>query len=231
MTLNVTTITDDPSLSGVQAALYIPDSLVADPTKIVTQPIVLGPGTYVRGAVLGLQNVQPIEGKATSTNTGNGTLSALTTLSPFTGNYVLTATSDTEFSVVNPEGTNLGTATVGTAFTSAEIGFLLTAGATAFVVGDSFTVTVFDAIGLFVLSKPSATDGSQVPSAILVEGVTVAAGDEVSAGAYVAGEYNLNSMTYDPSWSPAALVNALRLYGIHAKRAVSAAPPSNNAVP
>lgn len=224
-----TLVTDDPARPAVQVFQYVPDSLVVDPTKIVTQPIVLGPGTYQRGAVLGLAQNQPIEGKAAATNTGNGTLGSLSTRSAFTGDYVLTATSGTEFSVVNPEGENLGTATVGVAFDSTEIGLLLTAGTTAFVVGDRFTVTVFDAVGVFVASVATATDGSQDPSAILTEDVTCT--EDVTAGAYVAGEFNLGSLVYGSTWNPASLTNALRKYGIHAKRAVSAAPPSNNSAP
>ncbi|MBI6944209.1 hypothetical protein JET76_23060 [Pseudomonas putida] len=222
-------VTDDNPGASVQSFLYVPDSLIADPTRIVTQPIVVGAGTYKRGQVLGLSQVQPIDGKAAAANKGNGTLTGLVTLSAFTGNYVLTATSDTEFSVVNPEGESLGTATVGTAFASDEIGFLLTAGSTAFVAGDVFAVTVFDALAVFVASVPTANDGSQVPSAILAEDVTTT--QDVTTGAYVAGEFNLGSLVYDKSWSPAALSNALRVYGIHTRRAVGAAPPSNNSAP
>ena len=229
MSQTPTVVTDDTNAPLVQSFQYVPDSLIVDPTRIITQPIVLGAGTYKRGQVVGLSQVQPIDGKAAATNTGNGTLGALVTLSAFTGNYVLTATSATEFSVVNPEGENIGTATVGEAFASTEIGFLLTAGGTAFVAGDVFAVTVFDAVGVFKGSVATASDGSQEPSAILSEDVVCT--QDVATGAYVAGEFNLNSMVFDASWSPAALTNALRKYGIHAKRAVSAAPPSNNSAP
>ncbi|POM15754.1 hypothetical protein CSX04_04043 [Burkholderia cepacia] len=80
------------------------------------------------------------------------------------GAYVLTATAATTFSVTDPEGNALPPATVGTAYSQSGIGFTLTAGATAFVAGDTFTIEIEDAVGTYKLSVKTATDGSQIPS-------------------------------------------------------------------
>lgn len=214
---------------GAFVSTYTPDQLIADPRNLVSTQVLLGPGTYKRGTVLGLQSVNAVHAVPAATNTGNGTLSGLSTVSLNVGDYSLTATSATEFAVVNPEGVALGTATVGSAFASAEIGLTINAGATEFVAGDRFTVTVYDATGLYVPSVRTATDGSQNPSAILADDLTLDVTG--TGGAYVAGEFNLNAMTYDASWSPALLTAGLRVYGVHAKTSISAAAPLNNSAP
>ncbi len=147
-----------------------------------------------------------------------------------TGGYVLLATSATTFGVTNPEGVALGDATVGAAFAHAEINLTITAGATAFVVGDGFTVNVFDAVGTYVECVRTATDGSQVPLAILVDDADATDGP-VTAGAYLAGEFNAAQLIYSPTWSLSALVSAMRPYGLFAKTSLSAASPSNNSAP
>lgn len=229
MSLSITAVTDNPQLPGVVGLTYTPDQLIAGHKNLVTGNILLAAGTYVRGEVVGLQSTYPIDGVAATANTGNGTIGSLSTVAPKVGAYTLTATSETVFSVVNPEGTALADATVGTAYTSAEIDFLLTAGATAFVAGDVFTVNVFDAVGVYVKSVATATDGSQEPSALVVDSVTLT--EESQVGAYLAGEFNIRSMTYDSSWLAATLGVALRKFGIFAKSSQSAAAPSNNSAP
>lgn len=229
MSLTPIKMGDNAQKPGASVASYRPDQLIADAKLLVSENVLLAPGTYSRGTVLGLQSVNALQAVAAATNTGNGSVGALSTDSLNVGAYTLTATSATEFAVVNPEGVALGTATVGTAFTSAEVGFTVSAGATAFVVGDLFTVTAFPASGLYAVSKRTATDGSQAPSAILADDVTLAV--EGTAGAYVAGEFNLNALLYDASWTPALLANGLRQYGVYAKASVTADAPLNNSAP
>jgi len=229
MSLNPVVMGDNAQRPGVSASIYRPDQLIADSRNLVSQPVLLAAGTYKRGQVLGLQSVNSLEAVAAATNAGNGTIGALSTVSANTGAYTVTATSATDFAVVSPEGVALGVATVGTAFTSAEIGLTLTAGATAFAAGDLFTVTAFDATGIYAPSVRTATDGSQDPSAIMADDLTLSVPG--TAGAYVAGEFNLNALTYDASWSPALLTAALRKYGLYAKSSISAAAPLNNSAP
>lgn len=81
------------------------------------------------------------------------------------------------------------------------------------------------ASGNYIVCVKTATDGSQVPSAILVDG-TDASGGPVPAGVYLTGEFNTNAMTFDPSWTAAQLKAALRSQTIFLKNVVSAADPT-----
>ncbi|MFZ6724702.1 head decoration protein [Undibacterium sp. MH2W] len=81
------------------------------------------------------------------------------------------------------------------------------------------------ATGNYVVSVKTANDGSQVPTAILADGADASLGP-VSAGVYLTGEFNSNALTFDPSWTLAALKAAFRSSTIFLKNAVSAADPS-----
>ncbi|MDE1905032.1 MAG: head decoration protein [Rhodospirillales bacterium] len=93
-----------------------------------------------------------IVGAANAGNTGTGTIGSLVLESavltggvqPFVpaGTYTAVALSPTAFEVEDPTGQQLGIAQVGTAFVGSSIGFTITAGGTAFVEGDGFTITV-----------------------------------------------------------------------------------------
>ncbi len=75
------------------------------------------------------------------TNVGNGTVSALSaTAATVAQTVTLTATSATQFSVVGSVSGAMGTATVGTPFTSGQLGFTINAGSTAFATGDQITI-------------------------------------------------------------------------------------------
>lgn len=91
----------------------------------------------------------PSTGSAGS-NTGNGTCESVADGgSAKPGTYTLTciaeATDGGSFDVVDPDGVSIGTAIVGTAFTSDQIDLTLTDGGTDFAVGDTFTIDVTEA--------------------------------------------------------------------------------------
>ncbi|HET6606739.1 MAG TPA: head decoration protein [Rhodopila sp.] len=224
MTLITNMLSDNPQQPMMFSESYVPDQLIAGNLKLVTQPIVLAAGSKLpRGTVLGQQTSYSVS-TAAGTNTGNGTIGSVSAeKGALVGNYMITAISVTEFNVTDPEGNLLGEATVGTAWND-EIGFTITAGATAFVAGDSFTVTVVDSIGNFIESVKTASDGSQVPCAILADFADATNGP-VSTGAYVMGEFNANAISYDSSWTPELLTTALRPYSIFLKGSVSAIDP------
>ncbi len=230
--MSASNVLDNPQQPGIQSEVYLPDQLIADAKNLVSQPIVLLSGTLKRGTVLGQQNVSPISAAAKAGNTGNGTIGTLSVgAAPKVGVYKAIATSSTSFTVTDPEGGNVGTATVGSAFsTGGQIGFTITAGGTAFVAGDEFDITVSDATGGYIECVKTAVDGSQNPVAILADDAD-ASGGPVTTGGYVMGEFNGNALTFDPSWTLAQLVSAARAYGIFIKSAVSAAPPSNDSGP
>ena len=74
--------------------------------------------------------------------------------------------------------------------------------------------------GAYTLSAMAATDGSQSPSAILVDTVDTTGG-AVQAGVYLMGEFNANYLSYGAGWTIATLTVALRPLSIFIKQAVS----------
>jgi len=225
MTLNVNTIGDNPQQPGIYAETYVPDQLIAGNLKLVTQPIVLFTGTLKRGSVLGQVSSSSVV-VTPGTNTGNGTVGTTSTGAGVkVGAYALKATSATVFSVTDPEGNALPNATAGTAYSQSGLNFTVTAGGTAFVAGDSFALTVEDSVGTYRLSVATASDGSQVPSAILTDFADASLG-AVTTGAYVMAEVNANALIFDPSWSITTLTPLLRVNTIFVKSSVSAADPS-----
>lgn len=62
---------------------------------------------------------------------------------------------------------------------------------------------------LYSLCVQTATDGTQTPTAILVDDVDATAG-QVTAGVYLMGGFNQNRITFDDSWTVENLAEALR---------------------
>jgi hypothetical protein len=226
MTLSVSQIGENPQQPGIVAETFIPDQLIAGNLKLVTQQIRVASGVLPRGAVLGQKTSTSFNVAAVAGNTGNGTIGAVSEgATPLYGVYTIKATAPTVFSVTDPEGNAQANANAGNAYTSSTINFTITAGATAFVAGDSFTVEVVEATGDYVLSVKTATDGSQTPTAVLVTTTDASAAPQ-EAGAYLMGEFNANAITFDPSWTLPALQTAMRPYSLFLKTAVSAADPT-----
>ncbi|MGR2678720.1 head decoration protein [Chromobacterium haemolyticum] len=84
---------------------------------------------------------------------------------------------------------------------------------------------VVTASGKYIVSKQTATDGSQVPSAVLAD-VVDATSNDANGGIYLQGEFNGTALIFDSSWSLAALKPLLRPLEIYVKTSVSAADPS-----
>jgi len=232
MSLTPTFIGDNPQQPGIQAQVFVPDQLIVDARNLVTQPIlVAGAAVLKRGTVLGQQNTSPVVAAATAGNTGNATIGAVSAGSaPLTGVYKATATTATSFAVTDPEGASVGTATAGTPFASSGVNFTITAGGTPAVAGDSFTITVADAVGTYIACVRTASDGSQNPVAILADDADPTAGP-VTSGGYLFGEFNAQRVIFDASWNLAQLVSAARAFGIFLKSTVSANSPANNTAP
>jgi hypothetical protein len=103
--------------------------------------------TAAGGGVVGdieaqLDNVAVSAVKASGANTGNGTMSAVTTTAPVkSGIYRLRMTAALIFDITDPDGFQLGAGGTGVAYAD-DIGFTLTVGATPFIAGDGFDITV-----------------------------------------------------------------------------------------
>jgi flagellar hook protein FlgE len=112
------------------------------PIAGVAQTGVLATGTLVfNGNGVLTATTAPTAGTPVFTGTGNGTMTGVTAgAGAVPETITLTATSATQFSVTGSVSGAMGTATVGTPFTSGQLGFTLNAGSTAFAVGDKFTV-------------------------------------------------------------------------------------------
>lgn len=87
---------------------------------------------------------------ANAGNTGNPTFGTITVgAAGIPGEYQVRFTAATKFDVEDPNGVNIGTGTVGVAFSKKGIGFTLTAGATPAVAGDGFVITVAAGTGKY----------------------------------------------------------------------------------
>lgn len=130
---------------------------------------------------------------AVAGNTGNGTLTLANpafAAGALLGVYTVTCTTGgadgtSKFRVEDPLGVVVGTATGGAAFSKA-VKFTIAGGGTAFVVGDSFTVTLTQAAGAndgkVKAWDPTATDGSQVLWGFAANDVTAADGIDNTGG-------------------------------------------------
>ncbi|SDH05889.1 MULTISPECIES: head decoration protein [unclassified Duganella] len=81
------------------------------------------------------------------------------------------------------------------------------------------------ATGNYILCVKTANDGSQIPSAILADAAD-ASGGAVPAGAYLTGEFNVNALIFDASWTATQVKAAARSLSIFVKNVVGAADPT-----
>lgn len=146
-------------------------------------------------------------------NTGNGTSSAVTTngYAPTLGVYAVEFDDSTHFVVSAPNGQEIGHGVVGMQFSGGGLNFTITAGGTAFVPGDSFTVIVAAGTGKWVACTSTVTDGSQNAAGICF-GVTDATLND-TWGAVVTRqcEVNASELVWDPSMTAANQAAALAL--------------------
>jgi len=131
---------------------------------------------YQIGTVLGKTLVSGSATATAGTNTGNGTMGAITVggtaeIGTYTLRISKAASNAGDFVVVNPSGNVVGNGTVAVAYSAAGLAFTLADGATDFVVGDTFTIAVTGTVK-YKRVEATATDGSQKAAAIYVGGIT-----------------------------------------------------------
>lgn len=199
-----------------------PDNLLAGSGVAMAESVVLDDGVLTRGALLGKVTVGAANAVAkTGGNTGNGAMGAIIVgAGAKAGLYrlrvIAAAANAGQFQLVDPEGDVAGMGTVGAAFAGGGLGFTLADGATDFVVGDGFDITVAPGTGKYVLSLAAAQDGSQEPCAILAEEADATLAD-VTTVAYITGEFNSAAMTFGAGHTAASVKDALRSKGIFLK--------------
>lgn len=244
--VSVNNVSNNPQQPFNQDNAYLPDQLIAGVFPRVTDNVTVLHSAAVnsvtplpRGTVMGQVTV----GSATSAaksggNTGTGTL-VLDVTTPvlanaipgiYTVRNIEAVTNGGKFQVIDPKGLDLGMAIIvagagGTVTFANRIKFVLTDATTDFIVGDGFDITVAAGSLKYVPSVATATDGSQNPTGLLVDQTDPSAADVV-AGIYKTGEFNLNAITFDSSWTTATLTPVLRALSIFLKSAVTAADPS-----
>lgn len=204
------------AMLSVETASY--RNLLAGPSEVVTEPCVILAGAALSaGAVLGKVSAGAATG-STVTGTGSGTLGTITRgkrvqVGAYTLLCVAVATNGGLFDVYAPDGSHVGVAEVGTAFTSNQINFTIADGGTDFVVGDSFTITVAAGSGKYVLIDKTAVDGSAIARGVLAEDAASASAD-VTTAMITKGEVNSTVLSFTAGTVAADVTDDLRALGI-----------------
>ena len=138
------------------------------------------------GDVLGRLTFGAAIAAAIAGNTGNGTASAVTVAAPakvgvYKVLFIEPTTNLGTFLVEDPDGIVVGRGVVGTAFALGGLGFTISDGATDFVAGDGFTITIAAGSLKWAQIDPEATNGTQVAAGILCYDTDASGGDKVCA--------------------------------------------------
>jgi hypothetical protein len=176
---------------------YGGEFLISDANRTRSRELIVVAASQTLGAgrVLGRVLVGALSAVAAAVagNTGNGAMGAVTVdAGADTGAYKLVfiepGTNLGDFVVERPDGVVDGHGKVGTAY-NGRINFTLADGATDFVAGDAFDITVSAAAaaaqGQYKGLDPVATDGSQTVAGILWDAVTTGVGVTAKAAAVV----------------------------------------------
>lgn len=211
------TFRDSPRLASFQTDTFTPDNLIANDRAIRVEKFALASGTLARGDVVG-KVIGSATAAAAAGNTGNGTMGAVTTgANAKAGVYQIICiepgTNAGVFEVEDPDGVIIGRATVAAAF-AGPINFTIADGATDFIAGDRFAVTVAPGGTNVLKCAAAATDGSQNPYGIVaVDADASLAAAEVLV--YTHGDFNANAVAVGAGLTVADVKDALRLRGIH----------------
>lgn len=192
-----------------------------------------GAGTLLAGTILARKAVADAVTPAAGANTGDGTVNLATVAAgqivPIVGAYVLTVTE----AVINggvlkledPNGALVASGlimTVGagasTVFEAAGLEFTVTDGATDFIVGDSFTLTVATGGGKMVAFDKAGAGGAQIPSAVLLDELTATGAGDLPCRPIVGGRLRKGDLVIDADGDASnvdgAVVDQLRDYSI-----------------
>jgi hypothetical protein len=217
-----------PDLTQTSQTFSPPDNLFAGNYPVAAKTaLITGAAALLRGTVLGRTHVTATDdnGAAGAGNTGTGTIGTVSADDGAQkGVWRITAmepaTDAGKFLVTRPDGTIDGTATVAVAY-NGGINFTIADGGTDFIAGDFFTVTVGEGTEKYKPSLAAATDGSQVPVAILSEDVDVTSEDK-EAGIYLTGDFSVAALTFGTGHTAASTKIGLEARNIYLKSTVGA---------
>lgn len=145
---------------------------------------ILDTGDLSAGTVLGKITKGAATGAAVAGNTGNGTITAAPVVAAgakagvYRAVCFAVAANAGKFLITDPDGINLGVATVAVEFVGGGLTFTIADGAVDFAAGDSFTVTVAAGSGKYVALNLTGVDGSEIAAGILFDNVNATAGDQ-----------------------------------------------------
>lgn len=180
--------------------------------------------TFKVGAVLGKFIASPTGTAGATVGTGNGVMGAITVtsnknlqLGTYTLRVITAAANAGDFVVTDPAGDVVGHGTVAVAFSQGGLAFTLADGATDFVVGDTIPIVVAGT-EKYKLVEATATDGSEIASAVYIADIGGNSGDlaitantdtkvlVLSRGPAIVGD---TALTYGASVNTTAEKNAL----------------------
>lgn len=171
-----------------------------------------GVATLLKGTILAFKSVaDAIVVAADGGNTGDGTVTAASVVTgdiiPLVGAYVLECTEAVGeggvFKLVDPNGMIVATGlamTPGaggvTVIEVAGMTFTITDGATDFIVGDKFTLTVA-ASGKIVPFEKDGAGGAQIPKYILTDALTSTGAGDIPCRLLVSGRVRKGDLVID----------------------------------
>jgi hypothetical protein len=166
------------------------------------ETVTIDTGDLAAGTVLGKITKGAATGAAVGGNTGNGTITAAPAVAAgakvgvYRAVCIEPATDAGKFLVTDPDGINLGVATVAVEFVGGGLTFTIADGSTDFASGDSFTITIAAGSGKYVAYNQDGVNGSEIAAGILYDNVDATSAD-VEAVVYVRDcEVNGNEITW-----------------------------------
>jgi len=204
---------------------FTPGGILADGEGLQQKVVTLPDGTaaLAQGTLLGKVLVgAAVSAAKAGGNTGAGTLTmdVVTPVLPgakvgvYKARCVVTAGNGGTFEVEDPDGFVLGRVAVGETFQD-DLKFVIADVGADFILGDGFDITVAAGSGKYVKSLAAATDGSQVPDAILAHDVGAADGADLEAVAIIGGSINKDYLVLGAGHTVASIADALRVKGIY----------------
>lgn len=219
---------------------YTPDALIGGteiPLLAKVETLIRGSGTVARGTVLGKITIgaatAALNGPGEAgANTGNGTLTMDATTPILAGAkagiYTVkvvraalaqvgtTPAVPAQKAIVefkDPDGKLLEVIDLATTpgnTIANQLKFAVLEGATAFVAGDGFKITVAAGSGYLKPVNSANVDGSAVAECINAQTVVVASGAELKAEVYTQGVFNADKLVFGGSDTAATHANHLR---------------------
>lgn len=189
--------------------------------ETITRKVTLDTGNLVRGSLLG----KITDGARTAVAANGVPAPAGATMSAVVATTAadlgvhrfkcVTAGATGKWDHFGPGGEKIGQATTGTQYVGGGLTLTITDTATDPAVEEEFTVTVTEAAasGKYVLSLAAATDGSEVPAAILLHDADATSADQEVIVA-IKGRFGIQGVTFGTGHTAASVDAGLILRGI-----------------